>query len=95
MGGAELYAGNTAEMWASLVPWTGVTAGVAPGLLVVDIPAQRATRVMLRQPCAADRGQISALMRQAGEHGRVVVEDSFGDLALPAEDGITVDRYRS
>jgi len=50
---------------------------------------------MLRQPRAADRGQISALMRQAGEHGRVVVEDSFGDLALPAEDGITVDRYRS
>jgi len=62
-------------------------------LLVVDIPAQRATRVMLRQPRAADRGQISALMRQAGEHGRVVVEDSFGDLSLPAEDGITVDRY--
>jgi len=30
MGGAELYAGNTAEMWASLVPWTRVTAGVAP-----------------------------------------------------------------
>jgi len=30
MGGAELYAGNTAEMWASLVPWTRVTPGVAP-----------------------------------------------------------------
>jgi GNAT superfamily N-acetyltransferase len=32
-------------------------------------------------------------MRRAAERGRVVVEDSFGELELPAGDGITVDRY--
>ena len=93
MGGAELYAGNTAEMWASLAPWSRVTAGAAPGLVVVDIPAQRATRVILRQPLATGTGQIGALMRRAAERGRVVVEDSFGGLALPTGNGVTVDRY--
>ena len=93
MGGAELYAGNTAEMWASLAPWTRVASGVAPGVLVVHIPAQQATRIILRQPLAADRGQIGALMRQAAERGPVVAEDSFGGLALPAGDGITVHRF--
>ena len=84
MGGAELYAGNTAEMWASLAPWTRVTSGPVPGLLVVDVPAQRATRVILRQPLAGGAGQVGALMRRAAERGRVVVEDSFDGLALPA-----------
>jgi ribosomal protein S18 acetylase RimI-like enzyme len=93
MGGAELYAGNTAEMWASLAPWSCVTSGAAPGLVVVDIPAQRATRVILRQPLTAGTGQISALMGRPAERGRVVVEDSFDSLALPAGDGVTVDRY--
>ena len=93
MGGAELYAGNTAAMWASLAPWSRVTSGAAPGLLAVDIPAQRAARIILRQPLAAGAGQIGALMRRAAERGRVVVEDSFGTLALPPGDGITVDRY--
>ena len=65
MGGAELYAGNTAAMWASLAPWSRVTSGAAPGLLAVDIPAQRATRVMLRQPLATRGAQIGALMRRA------------------------------
>jgi hypothetical protein len=34
-----------------------------------------------------------ALCDRAAERGRVVVEDSFGGLALPAGDGMTVDRY--
>ena len=93
MGGAELYADNTAEMWASLAPWSRVASGAFPGVVVVDIPAQRATRVILRQPVATGAGQVGALMRQAAERGRVVVEDSFGGLALPAGDGMTVDRY--
>ena len=93
MGGAELYAGNTAKMWASLAPWTRVTSGPVPGLLVVDVPAQRATRVILRQPLAGGAGQVGALMRRAAERGRVVVEDSFDGLALPAGDGITLDRF--
>lgn len=93
MGGAELYAGNTAKMWASLAPWSRVTSAAAPGVVVVDIPAQRATRVILRQPLASGAGQIGALMRRAAERSRVVVEDSFGGLALPAGDGMTVDRY--
>lgn len=93
MGGADLYAGNTAEMWASLAPWSQVTSSAAPGLVVVDIPAQRATRVILRRPVAAGTGRIRTLMWRAAERGRVVVEDSFGGLALPAGDGVTVDRY--
>jgi GNAT superfamily N-acetyltransferase len=93
MGGAELYAGNTAEMWASLAPWSRVTSSAAPGVVVVDIPAQRATRVILRQPVASGAGQIGALMRRAAERGPVVVEDSFGGLGLPAGDGMRVDRY--
>jgi GNAT superfamily N-acetyltransferase len=93
MGGAELYAGNTAAMWASLAPWSRVTSGAAPGLVVVDIPAQWATRVILRQPLAPGAGQIGTLMRRAAERGRVVVEDSFDGLALPAGNGITVGRF--
>ena len=93
LGGAELYADNTAEMWASLAPWSRVTLGAAPGVVVVNIPAQRATRVILRQPLPTGAGQIGALMRRAAERGRVVVEDSFGGLALPAGDGMTADRY--
>jgi len=93
MGGAGLYADNTAEMWASLAPWSRVTSGAAPGVVVVDIPDQRVTRVILRQPLPTGAGQIGALMRRAAERGGVVVEDSFGGLALPAMDGMTVDRY--
>jgi hypothetical protein len=58
--GAELYAGNTAGMWASLAPWSQVASGTAQGLLIVDIPVQRATRVIVRQPLAADPGPIGA-----------------------------------
>jgi ribosomal protein S18 acetylase RimI-like enzyme len=93
MGGAELYADNTAEMWASLAPWSRVTSGAAPGVVVVDIPAHRATRLILRQPLPSGAAQVGALMRRAAERGRVVVEDSFGGLALPAGDGMTVDRF--
>src|SRR5215813_4985628 len=93
MDGAELYGSNAADMWASLAPWSRVSPGPAAGLVVVDIAAQRATRLILRQPLAADTGQVGALVRRAAERGRVVVEDSFGGLALPAGGGITVHRF--
>jgi hypothetical protein len=48
MGGAELYAANAAEMWASLAPVRGDLRR-SPGMVVVEIPAQRATRTILRQ----------------------------------------------
>jgi hypothetical protein len=52
-------------------------------MVVVDIPAQRATRVILRQPPATGAGRIGALLRRAAERGRVMVEDSsFGGLAV-------------
>jgi hypothetical protein len=71
MGGAELYADNTAHAWASLAPWSRVASGAAAEVVVVDIPAQRATRVMLRQLLAIGAAQIGALMRRAGNrpHG--------------------------
>ena len=72
-------------MWESRVPWSRVVPGVLPGASVIEIPAQPATRVILRRPFAADPGPIGALMAQARERGRVVVEDSFGTLARPAE----------
>jgi len=87
MGGAELYSGNTAEMWASLAPWSRVTSGAAPGVLIVDIPAQRSTRVILRQPVASGAGQIGALMRRAARRGRVVVEGSCARRSLPTLSG--------
>ena len=87
MGGAELYAGNTAAMWASLAPWSRVTSGAAPGLLAVDIPAQRAARIILRQPLAAGAGQIGALMRRAADaealaQAEQVMVDGFPRRAL-------------
>jgi len=95
--GASLYAGNAAAMWASLAPWSRPVRGTAPGVVAVDIPAQRAGRVILRWRGAAWSQQPRALLRAVGLHGRVVVEDSFGDLVLrPGRDvragGVTVDR---
>lgn len=87
-----MYAGNAARMWASLAPWAQVAAGALPGALVIEIPAQPATRVILRRPFAAAPGQLGALVTGAAARGRVVVEDSFGELALPAQDGLTVSR---
>jgi GNAT superfamily N-acetyltransferase len=87
-----MYARNAAAMWASRAPWSRVVPGLLPGASVVEVPAQSATRVILRRPFAADPGQVSALMASAGQRGRVVVEDSFGALVLPGGDGITVDR---
>ena len=60
-------------------------------------PCQRAGRVILRWRGAAGSKQPGALVRAVGLRGRVVVEDSFGDLAPRrlggARDGsITVDR---
>jgi GNAT superfamily N-acetyltransferase len=88
-----MYARNAAAMWESrAAPWSRVVPGLLPGASVIEIPAQPATRVILRRPLEADPGPIGALMAQAGERGRVVVEDSFGALARPAGDDITVDR---
>jgi GNAT superfamily N-acetyltransferase len=90
--GAELYAGNAVAMWVSLAPWSRLVPGTPPGVAVVDIPAQRAGRILLRQPGAAEPGQIGALATAAAGRGRVVVEDSFGDLVLPLAGQVTVDR---
>jgi GNAT superfamily N-acetyltransferase len=95
--GAELYAGNAAAMWASLAPWSRPAPGTAPGVTAVDIPAQRAGRVILQWRGAAGSTQPGALVRAVGLHGRVVVEDSFGDLKPPRDrdvrnEGVTVDR---
>jgi GNAT superfamily N-acetyltransferase len=87
-----MYARNAAAMWESRTPWSRVVPGMPPGLSVVEVPAQPATRVILRRPFAADPEQVAALMAGAGQRGRVVVEDSFGELTLPAADGVTVDR---
>jgi GNAT superfamily N-acetyltransferase len=87
-----MYARNAAAMWESRAPWSRVVPGVLPGASVIEIPAQPATRVILRRPFAADPGPIGALMAQARDRGRVVVEDSFGTLARPAGDDIAVDR---
>jgi GNAT superfamily N-acetyltransferase len=87
-----MYARNAAAMWASRAPWSRVVPGLLPGASVIEVPAQPATRVILRRPFAADPGPVSALMARAAERGRVVVEDSFGTLAGPAGDDIAVDR---
>jgi len=79
-----MYARNAAAMWESRAPWSRVVAGLLPGASVIEIPAPPTTRVILRRPLAADPGPIGALMAQADERGRVVVEDSFGTLARPA-----------
>jgi GNAT superfamily N-acetyltransferase len=79
-------------MWASLAPWSRLVPGATPGVAVVDIPAQRAGRILLRQPGGAEPGQIGALVTAAAGRGRVVVEDSFGDLVLPLAGQVTVER---
>jgi len=95
--GAELYADNAAAMWMSLAPWSRPVPGTAPGVAAVDLPAQRGGRVILRWRGAAGSRQPVALVRAVGLRGRVVVEDSFGDLALrrhggARDAGVTVDR---
>lgn len=92
MGGAELYAGNAAAMWASLAPWSRPVPGTPPGVAVIDLPAQRAGRILLRWPGAAGAGELGALIAAARQRGRVVVEDSFGDLVLPTAGDVTVQR---
>ncbi len=92
MDGAELYAGNAAAMWASLAPLARLVPGTPPGVAVFDIPAQQAGRVILRWPGAGGPGQLGALMTAAGRRSRLVVEDSFGDLALPLGGNVAVDR---
>jgi GNAT superfamily N-acetyltransferase len=89
--GAELYADNAAAMWLSLAPWSRPVPGTAPGVAAVDLPAQRGGRVILRWRGAAGSKQPGALVRAVGLHGRVVVEDSFGDLT-PRRHGSARDR---
>jgi GNAT superfamily N-acetyltransferase len=79
-------------MWASMAPWSRTVTPAPPGMSVIEIPAQPATRVILRRPFTADPGQIGALVARGGERGRVVVEDSFGELMLPAGHDLAVDR---
>ena len=79
-------------MWVSLAPWSRLVPGTPPGVAVVDIPAQRAGRILLRRPGGAEPGQMGALATAAAGRGRVVVEDSFGDLVLPPAGQVTVDR---
>jgi GNAT superfamily N-acetyltransferase len=86
-----MYARNAAAMWESREPWSRAVPGMPPGLSVTEVPAQSLTRIILRRPFTADPGPIGALMARAGARGRVVVEDSFGELTLPAT-GVTVDR---
>jgi GNAT superfamily N-acetyltransferase len=90
--GAELYAANAAAMWASLAPWSRPLPGTPPGVAVIDLPAQRAGRILLRWPGAAGPGQMGALVAAARRRGRLVVEDSFGDLVFPAAADVTVNR---
>lgn len=87
-----MYARNAAKMWASLAPWSRKVSGTLPGVSAIEIPAQPAIRVILRRPFTGDPGQIRALVAWGGERGRVVVEDSFGELMLPNGDDLTVDR---
>jgi len=91
VNGAQLYAGNTVAMWASLAPLTRLAPGTA-GVSVIDIPGQQTTRIILRRRCAAGPGQLGGLLAAASQRGRVVVEDSFGDLMLPPAGEVTVDR---
>jgi GNAT superfamily N-acetyltransferase len=90
--GAELYGRNAAAMWMSLAPWSRPVPGTPPGVAAVDLPAQRAGRVILRWRGTARSGRPRDLVAAAGLHGRVVVEDSFGDLVQPAAGDVTVDR---
>lgn len=92
MDGAELYGENAAAMWASLAPWSRPVPGTPPGVLAVDLPAQRAGRVILRWRGAVASGRPDDLVTAAGLRGRVVVEDSFGDLVDPPAGDVTVDR---
>lgn len=87
-----LYARNAAAMWASMAPWSRVAPGAPPGLSIIQIPAQPLTRVILQQAFTADPGHLGPLLAGDTERGRVVVEDSFGELNMPHADGVTVLR---
>ena len=91
MEGGELYADNAAAMWTSLAPWVRPVPGTAPGVVAVEIPAQRAGRVILRWAGAAGSRKPGALVRTLGMRGQIVVEDSFGSLKPPGGD-VTVDQ---
>jgi GNAT superfamily N-acetyltransferase len=90
--GPEVYARNTAAMWASLAPWSRPLPGPAQ-VATIAVPAQPALRVILRSPLAKDpAGHIAAVLARAPEGSRITVEDSFGKLRLPVPDGMTVLR---
>src|SRR5262249_62063136 len=95
--GTELNWKIGAGMWTTQAPVSLPGPATAPGVAAVDTPAQRGGRVRLRWRGAPGSKQPGALVRAVGLRGRVVVEDSFGDLA-PGRHGsarngsITVDR---
>jgi GNAT superfamily N-acetyltransferase len=84
-----LYASNTAVMWASMAPWSRPAAGTPAGLSIIHLPARSATRVILRRAFTADPGDLGPLLQR---RERVVVEDSFGELSLQADGGVTITR---
>jgi len=90
--GAELYASNAVAMWAALAPVSRLVPGPPPGVAVIDLPDQRTTRFILRRPGVAGTGRLGALVAAAARRGRVVVEDSFGDLVLPVAGEVRADR---
>lgn len=90
--GPRLYAHNAAAMWASLAPWARPLPG-PPEVAAVEVPAQPATRVVLRGPLAQDpAGHIGGVLAGAARAGPVTVEDSFGGLDLAVADGVTALR---
>jgi GNAT superfamily N-acetyltransferase len=90
--GAKLYASNAVAMWAALAPVSRLVPGTPSGVAVIDLPAWRSTRFILRRAGVAGTGQLGALVVAASQRGRVVVEDSFGDLVLPIAGEVRADR---
>jgi len=84
-----LYASNAAAMWASMAPWSRPAPAAPAGLSIIHLPAQPATRVILRRAFTADPGHLGPLLNR---RERVVVEDSFGELNLQADGDVTVSR---
>jgi GNAT superfamily N-acetyltransferase len=92
VGNPDLYAANAAAMWASMAPWSRPEPAAPPGLAIIHLPAQPATRVILRHAFTTDPGNLGRLLAPGGPRGRVVVEDPFGELSLQTADDVTAAR---
>lgn len=79
-------------MWASMAPWSRVAPDTPPGLSIIRVPSQTLTRVILQQALTADPGHLGPLLAKDAQRGRVVIEDSFGELGMPRTDEATVWR---